>query len=65
MIWKPITYIKKKPAMNDLYFMIQPQEYIHSAGLIADTTDIKSDKEKDVIEAVSFNKDLIGKGNFK
>jgi hypothetical protein len=65
MIWKPITYIKTKPAMNDLYFMIQPQEYIHSAGLIADTTDIKSDREENIIEAVSFNKDLIGKGDFR
>ena len=63
-IWKPITYIKRKPAMNDLYFMIQPQEYIHSAGLIADSTTIVSDSEENVIEAVSFNKDLIGRGEF-
>jgi hypothetical protein len=65
MIWKPITYIKNKAAMNDLYFMIKPQEYIHSAGLIVDTTDIKSDKEENIVEAVSFNKDLIGKGDFR
>ena len=44
--------------------MIQPQEYIHSAGLIADSTTIVSDSEENVIEAVSFNKDLIGRGEF-
>jgi hypothetical protein len=65
MIWKPITYIKKKPAMNDLYFMTEPQEYIHSPGLISDSTNIKSDRENNIIEAVSFNKDLIGKGGFR
>ena len=63
-IWKPITYIKKKPAMNDMYFMIQPQQYIHSAGLIADSTNIVSDSEENIVEAVSFNKDLIGRGDF-
>lgn len=60
-IWKPITYIKHKPSMNDLYFMVQPQKYIHVDGLVTDKVDIKSDADENMKECVTFNKDLIGK----
>lgn len=65
MIWKPITYIKRKASANDLYFMIQPQNYIHVDGLVTDTVNVKSDADINLQEAVRFNKDLIGKGEIK
>lgn len=65
MIWKPITYIKRKASMNDLYFMIQPQKYIHTDGLVTDSVDVKSDADRNLQEAVRFNKDLIGKGEIR
>ena len=66
-IWKPITFIKKKPSMNDLYFMVQPQEYIHADGLVTDkdNVNVKSDVDRNMKEAIRINKDLIGKGEFK
>jgi hypothetical protein len=63
-LYKPITYIKKRASSADLYFMIQPQSYIHSAGLIGDTTTVKIEEATNLNEAVTFNKSLIGKGNF-
>lgn len=67
MIWKPIMYIKHRKSINDLYFMVQPQPYIHEAGLVADSREvnIKSDADRNMCEAVRFNKDLIGKGEIK
>ena len=65
MIWKPITYIKSKSSMNDLYFMVQPQSYIHVDGLITDNVNVKSDADRNLQEAVRFNKDLIGKGEIR
>lgn len=64
-LWKPITYIKKRASSSDLYFMIQPQPYIHSTGLISDTTTVKIEENvQNCEECVSFNKNLIGKGDF-
>lgn len=60
-IWKPITYIKSKSSMNDLYFMVQPQKYIHVDGLVTDSVNIRSDVDENMKECVTFNKDLIGK----
>ena len=64
-IWKPITFIKSKPSMNDLYFMVQPQSYIHVDGLVTDKVNVRSDVDQNMHEAIRFNKDLIGKGNIK
>lgn len=61
-IWKPITYIKRKASSSDLFYMIQPQEYIHSAGLVTDTTVVKSEVDESKHDCISFNKELIGKG---
>ena len=47
--------------MNDLYFMVQPQKYIHVDGLVTDSVNIRSDVDENMKECVTFNKDLIGK----